>query len=85
LNSITAVEIQIIGVRDRTTLIIWDRRIISKHNFLNSVQTKATEMVQRIQEFKDLFENFLSKASHIFGIQKGKLYDLDEYNSLIAH
>jgi len=40
LNSIPTVELQTIGVKDRTTLNIWARRIISKYNFLKSVQTK---------------------------------------------
>jgi hypothetical protein len=41
LNSIPTSELQTIGVKDRTTLIIWARRIISKHNLLKSFQTKA--------------------------------------------
>jgi hypothetical protein len=42
LNSIPTVEFQTIGVKHRTTLIIWARRVIAKHNLLKSVQTKAT-------------------------------------------
>jgi hypothetical protein len=41
LNSIPTVELQTIRVKDRTTLIIWARRIIAKHNLLKSVQTKS--------------------------------------------
>jgi hypothetical protein len=42
LNSIPTAELQTIGAKDRTTLIIWARRVIVKHNMLKSVQTKAT-------------------------------------------
>jgi hypothetical protein len=54
INSILTVELQTIGVKYRNTLIIWARRVIAKHNLLKSVQTKATQMEQSVQEFKDL-------------------------------
>jgi hypothetical protein len=46
LNSIPTTELQTIGVKYRTTLIIWARRVIAKHNLLKSVQTKAIQMEQ---------------------------------------
>jgi hypothetical protein len=49
LNVVPTTELQTIGVKDRTTLIIWARRIIAKHNLLKSVQTKAVQMEQSIQ------------------------------------
>jgi hypothetical protein len=70
LNSIPTAELQTIGVKDRTTLIIWARRVIAKHNLLKSVQTKATQMEQSVQEFKDCLKNCLLKASHHFGMEK---------------
>jgi hypothetical protein len=56
LNSIHTADLQSIGVKDRTTLIIWARRIIAKHNLLKSLQTKETQMEKSMREFKDLFE-----------------------------
>jgi FtsZ-binding cell division protein ZapB len=56
LNSIPTTDLQTIGVKDRTTLIIWARRIIAKHNLLKSVQNKAMQMKHNIHEFKDAFE-----------------------------
>jgi hypothetical protein len=44
LNSILTVELSTIGVKDRTTLIIWAGRVTSKHNLLKVVQNKATQM-----------------------------------------
>jgi hypothetical protein len=71
LNSIPTAELQAIGVKNITTLIIWVRRVIGKHNLLKSVQTKATQMEQSVQEFKDLF----IKGLPPFWDGKGKLYD----------
>jgi hypothetical protein len=84
LNSIPTAELQTIGVKDRTTLIIWARRVIAKHNLLKSVQTKATQMEQSVQEFKDLFEELFIKGLPPFWDGKGKLYDQEEYNALLT-
>jgi hypothetical protein len=81
LNSIPTVELQTIGVKDITTLIIWARRVIVKHNLLKSVQTKATQMEKSVQDFKDLFEELFIKGLPPFSDGKGKLYDQDEYNA----
>ena len=40
LNFAPTIDLQTIGVKDRTTLIIWARRVITKDNLLKSVQTK---------------------------------------------
>jgi hypothetical protein len=75
LKSIPTTEIQTIGIKYRTTLIIWSRSVITKHNLLKSVQTKATQMEQSVQEFKDLFEELFIKGLTPFWDGKGKLYD----------
>jgi hypothetical protein len=75
LNSIPTIDLQSIGVKDRTTLIIWARIVISKHNLLKSVQTKATQMEHSVQEFKDLFKELFIKELPPFWDGKGKLYD----------
>jgi hypothetical protein len=84
LNSISITELQTIGVKYRTTLIIWARRVIAKHNLLKSVQTKATQMEQSVQEFKDLFEELFIKGLPPFWDGKGKLYDQEEYYSFLT-
>jgi hypothetical protein len=76
--------LQTIRVNERTALIIWAMRIITKHNFLKSVQTKAVQMEQSIQEFKDTFEQLFIKGLPPFWDGKGKLYDQEEYNSLLS-
>jgi hypothetical protein len=84
LISIPTVELQTIRVKDRTTLIIWARRVITKHNLLKSIQTKAIQMEQSIHEFKYMFEELFIKDLPPFWDGKGKLYDQEEYNSCLA-
>jgi hypothetical protein len=84
LKSIPTADLQTIGVKDRTALIIWARRVIDKHNLLKSVQTKATRMEQSVQEFKDLVEELFIKGLPPFWDGKGKLYDQEEYNTRLT-
>jgi hypothetical protein len=81
LNSIPTAELHTIGVKDRTTLIIWARRVISKHNLLKSVQTKAMQMEQSIHNSKIYLKSCFIKGLPPFWDGKGKLYDQEEYNS----
>jgi hypothetical protein len=59
-----------IGVKDRTTLIIWAKRVIAKHNLLKLVQTKATQMEKSLQELNYLFEELFIKGLPPFWMEK---------------
>jgi len=41
LNSITNEQLHTMGGKDRIMVIIWARRVIFKHNFVNNIKTKA--------------------------------------------
>jgi hypothetical protein len=84
LNFVPTVDLQTIGVKEKKTLIIWARRIIAKHNLLNSVQTKVVQMEQSIQEFKDTFEQLFVKGLPPFWDGKGILQDPEQYKSLLT-
>jgi FtsZ-binding cell division protein ZapB len=83
LNSVPTVDLQIIGVKDRTALIILARRIITKNSLLRLVQNKAMQMEHNIQEFKDAFEQLFIKGLPPFWDVKGSLYNQEDYNSLL--
>jgi FtsZ-binding cell division protein ZapB len=83
LNAIPTVDLQTIGVKDRTALIISARRIIAKHNLLRSVQNKAVQMDLSIQEFKDAFEQLFAKGLPSFWDGKGSLYKQEDYHTLL--
>jgi hypothetical protein len=70
LNFIPTAELQTIGVKDRTTLIIRDKRVISKHNLLKSVQTKAYRWSKVYMNSRIYLKSCSSKASHHFGMEK---------------
>ena len=75
LNSVPPVDLHTIGVKYRISLIIWARRIISKHNLSKLILNKATQMEQSVQDFKNLFEGLYIKSLPSFWDGKGKLHD----------
>jgi hypothetical protein len=83
LNYVPTVDLHTIGVKDITSLIMWTRRIISKHNLLKLVLNKAMKMEHSIHEFKDLFEQLFVKGLPPFLDGKGSLYNQEDYNSLL--
>jgi hypothetical protein len=84
MNFLPTVDFHTFVVKAKTALIIWERRIITKHNLLKSVQTQVVQMEQSIQEFKDTFEQFFIKGLPAFWDGKGKSYNQEEYNSLLT-
>jgi hypothetical protein len=84
LNAVPPADIQTIRVKDRTSLIIWARRIITKHDLLKSVLNKAIQMEQSVKNFKHLFDEFFIKGLPSFLDGKGKLRDQEEYNALLT-
>jgi FtsZ-binding cell division protein ZapB len=84
LNSVSNADLQTIGVKDRTAIIIWARKIIGKHNHIKNVQTKAEQMEQSVQDFKDLFSQLFNKGLPSFWDGRGNLISQEEYNVLLT-
>ena len=43
------------GIRDRITVITWERKIIASDHLVESVQEKEDQMLQQVKSFKGLF------------------------------
>ena len=84
LNIVPSSSLQIIGVKDRTTLTIWARIIITKHNLSNSVQNKVAQLEKSVHDFKDLFEELFIKGLPSFWDGKGNLHEQESYNALLT-
>ena len=48
LNEISNTHLQTLGVKDITTIIVWSKRIIGKHNHMKNVQSKEDQMRQNV-------------------------------------
>ena len=47
LNTIKQLDMQTLGIKDRTIIIIWDRKVIGKHHYVNNVQAKSYQFLSR--------------------------------------
>ena len=55
LNTLLEEELKIVGIKDRITVITWERKVIGKHNHVESVQAQSNQMLHQINSFKGLF------------------------------
>ena len=44
LNSTSNVQLQTLGVKDRISIIVWDRKIIENHKHMRNVRVKVEQM-----------------------------------------
>jgi hypothetical protein len=70
LNSIPTIDLQTVGVKDKTRLIIWARRVIAKHNLLKLVQKRQHRWIKVCKSSRICLKNCLSKVFHHFGMEK---------------
>ena len=54
------------GIRDRITVITWERKVIGKHRHVDSVQAKAYQMLQHVKSIKGLFLELFQKRTLLF-------------------
>ena len=45
LNTLNRIDMQALGIKDRTVIIIWTRKIIGKHHHVKNVQAKEEQFL----------------------------------------
>ena len=70
------------GTKDRIDIIIWNGKIIGKHNNVRNVQGKANQMIQSVQSFKNMFSQLFQKGIPSFWDDKEKLIPQEEYQNM---
>ena len=45
LNTLLEEELIIVGIKDRITIITWERKVVWKHHHVECVQAKANQML----------------------------------------
>ena len=53
LNTLTYEDMQEMGIKDKTAIIIWARKTIGKHDHVKNVQDKANQMLLQFKGFKN--------------------------------
>ena len=66
-------ELRIIGIKDRITVINWDRNVIGKHQHIETTQAKEDIMLHQVKYFKGLFVELFQKGLPSFWDEYGKM------------
>ena len=63
LNSLTYQKLHEMGIKDRVSIVMWEKKIIHKHHLIKTVQDKSEGLLLQVnnfkQDFKELFEDRL--------------------------
>ena len=55
LNTLLEEELKTMGIKDKITVINWEKKCIRKHHHVEYVQAKENKMLQQVKYFKGLF------------------------------
>jgi len=81
LNTMTNEQLQALGIKDRITTMIWARKVICKHTYMNNVKGKVEDMRNFVQKVKYLFKPLFQIGLPSFWDSLGKLVPKEEYRT----
>jgi len=70
-------------VKDRTATIIYARKIVTKHSYMDGVKAKAKEMQRGVQVVKDLLSILFQKGLPSFWDNSNKLIPQQKYHEML--
>ena len=85
LKTLTYEDMQEMEIRDRLTIIIWDRNFINKHNLVKVVQEKENQMLLEVKDFKKLFQEQFDEGIPPFKDDNGKLISQEHLHKFLVH
>ena len=68
------------NIKDRISVITWDKNIVSKHQHLDTIQAKNEIMTHQVNLFIDMFNPLFKKGLPLFGEEKGGMFSQNEYH-----
>ena len=73
LNTTTNEQLQALGVKYRIIIIMWARKVIYKHTYMNNVKAKAEVTRNYVQKVKNIFQPLFQISIPTFWDSLGKL------------
>ena len=81
LNSQSKTQVQFASIQDRVDIIVQDNKYIVKDNLEREVALKETFLKGRVEEFKNMFKNVVTKGLPSFWDEEGTIIVENEYLS----
>ena len=66
INELTKEELNTANIKDRISIITQDRKVVNKHQHLDTVQAKIDFMSHQLKLFMDMFYPLFKKALPFF-------------------
>ena len=73
LNELTKDELKTPNIKDKISIITWDRKVVNKHQHLDTFQAKIDIKVHQLKLFRDMFDPQFKKGLLFFWKQKGAM------------
>ena len=84
MNNAFKVDLQALGVSNRSTIIMSTKKVICKHNQVKNFQNKANALLKRVESFKNRFADLLKKGLPSFWDNIEYLFSQETYHALLA-
>ena len=85
LNGLTKDELKVENIKDKISIITWERKVVSKHQHLDTIEAKIDIMNHEIKLFIESFTPLCKKALPFFWEEKGGIFSQKKYHDhLIA-
>ena len=84
LNTLSEEELRTIGIKDKTRVITWARKVVGKHQLIEIVQAKIDIMLHQIKTFKASFVPLFQKGMPSFWEEDGRLMSQAGYQALLV-
>ena len=65
-------ELQTVGIKEKIIVVTYERKVIGKHNHIESVQEITKNILQQGNSFEDFFINLFQKGLPSFWDEDGK-------------
>ena len=68
------------NIKDKISIITWERKVVSKHQHLDTVEAKIDIMNHEIKLFIEAFTPLFKKSLPFFWEEKGGIFSWKEYH-----
>ena len=80
LNGLTKYDLKEASIKEKISVISWARKVVGKHQHLDTIHAKIDIMNHQVQLFIDLFTSLLKNGLPFFWEEKGRMFSQTEYH-----
>ena len=83
LNGLSEDDLKKENIKDRISIMTWDRKVVNKYHHLDIVQAKVDIMEHQVKLFIDMFDPLFKKGLHLLWEEKGAMMNQKEYHEML--